>query len=106
VFALTMLAERRAADVLPDSMVFPNSRGHGLGRGSWRDPHNTGARLRTALDLAGFEWVTSHVFRKTAATVLDQHGLSARAIAGHIGTPALDHAGRLRGQAGRRPRGR
>lgn len=31
------------------------------------------------------EWVTSHVFRKTAATVLDQAGLSARAIAGHIG---------------------
>lgn len=84
-FAMAMLTERRPADVLPDSMVFPNSRGHGLGRDSWRDPHNTGARLRTALDLAGFEWVTSHVFRKTAATVLDQHGLSARAIAGHIG---------------------
>src|SRR4051812_24949501 len=35
--------------------------------------------------LAGYEWVTSHVFRKTAATVLDHAGLSARAIAGHIG---------------------
>ncbi|NMO93116.1 tyrosine recombinase XerC [Actinomycetospora sp. TBRC 11914] len=84
-FVRTTLAERRPDDVLPTSMVFPNSRGHALGRGSWRDPHNTGARLRTALDRAGYGWVTSHAFRKTAATVLDQAGLSARAIAGHIG---------------------
>jgi integrase len=48
-------------------------------------PHSTGHRLRTALDRAGYGWVTSHAFRKTAATVLDQSGLSARAIAGHIG---------------------
>ena len=80
-----MLRERRPEDVVPASMVFPNSRGHDLGRGSWRDPQNTGARLRDALDAAGYEWVTSHVFRKTAATILDQAGLSARAIAGHIG---------------------
>jgi integrase len=85
VFALAMLKERRPDDVVPGSIVFPNSRGHSLGRDSWRDPQNTGARLRDALDRAGYEWVTSHVFRKTAATVLDQAGLSARAIAGHIG---------------------
>ncbi|GAA4927509.1 phage integrase family protein [Actinomycetospora succinea] len=84
-FLLECLAERRPDDVMPSSMVFPNSRGHALGRKSWRDPQNTGARLRDALDAAGYEWVTSHVFRKTAATVLDQAGLSARAIAGHIG---------------------
>jgi integrase len=84
-FLLATLKERRPDDVTPGSMVFPNSRGHALGRGSWRDPHNTGHRLRTALDRAGYGWVTSHVFRKTAATILDQAGLSARAIAGHIG---------------------
>ncbi|GAA4855582.1 site-specific integrase [Actinomycetospora corticicola] len=84
-FVVEMLCERRPDDVVPTSMVFPNSRGHDLGRGSWRDPQNTGARLREALDAAGYEWVTSHVFRKTAATILDQAGLSARAIAGHIG---------------------
>jgi integrase len=80
-----MLKERRPDDVVPGSIVFPNSRGHAHGRGSWRDPQNTGARLRDALDRASYEWATSHVFRKTAATVLDQAGLSARAIAGHIG---------------------
>ncbi|GLZ51501.1 hypothetical protein Acsp07_11180 [Actinomycetospora sp. NBRC 106378] len=84
-FVVEMLRERRPEDVVPTSMVFANSRGHDLGRGSWRDPQNTGARLREALDAAGYEWVTSHVFRKTAATILDQAGLSARAIAGHIG---------------------
>lgn len=83
-FALAMLKERRPDDVVPGSIVFPNSRGHAHGRGSWRDPQNTGARLRDALDRAGYGWVTSHVFRKTAATVLDQAGLSARAIADHI----------------------
>lgn len=72
-------------DVTPGSMVFANSRGHALGRGSWRDPQNAGARLRDGLDRADYGWVTSHVFRKTAATILDQAGLSARAIAGHIG---------------------
>jgi integrase len=51
----------------------------------WRDPHNTGGRLREALCRAGYDWVTSHAFRKTAITVLDQAGLTARAIAGHSG---------------------
>ncbi len=84
-FLVDALVERRPADVEPYSMVFPNSRGHDLERASWRDPHNTGARLREALRRAGFAWVTSHVFRKTAATVLDEAKLTARAIAGHIG---------------------
>jgi integrase len=30
-------------------------------------------------------WVTSHVFRKTTATLLDEAGLSARAIADQLG---------------------
>jgi integrase len=34
---------------------------------------------------AGFDWVTSHVFRKTVATVMDQAGLSSRAAADQLG---------------------
>nr|WP_246066217.1 tyrosine-type recombinase/integrase [Geodermatophilus aquaeductus] len=41
--------------------------------------------MRRALDRAGFAWVTSHVFRTTVATRLDEAGLSARQIADHLG---------------------
>ncbi len=53
--------------------------------GRLRDPNNTSGDLRRALDRAGFEWVTSHVFRKTVATRLDEARLSAREIADHLG---------------------
>ncbi len=53
--------------------------------GRWRDPSNTSRALREASDRAGFGWVTSHVFRKTVATVLDESGLSAREIADQLG---------------------
>ncbi|ODU07405.1 MAG: hypothetical protein ABS81_01210 [Pseudonocardia sp. SCN 72-86] len=43
--------------------------------------------LRQARDDAGFGWVTSHVFRKTSLTVLDEAGLSPRAVA-----DVADHA--------------
>lgn len=64
----------------PDaSPVFPNVDG-GL-----RDPSNTLRVLRATRGSEGFEWVTSHVFRKTAATVLDQAGLTSRVIADQLG---------------------
>jgi integrase len=53
--------------------------------GGWRDPSNTQADLREALATAGFDWVTSHVFRKTVATLMDQAGLSSRAAADQLG---------------------
>ena len=53
--------------------------------GGLRDPSNTHADLRAAFDLAGFDWVTSHTFRKTVATWMDQAGLSARAAADQLG---------------------
>jgi integrase len=53
--------------------------------GGWRDPSNTQADLRQAFANAGFDWVTSHVFRKTVATVMDQAGLSSRAAADQLG---------------------
>jgi integrase len=53
--------------------------------GGWRDPSNTQADLRDAFTAAGFSWVTSHVFRKTVATLMDQAGLSSRAAADQLG---------------------
>ena len=51
----------------------------------WRDPSNTQADLREALAPAGFDWVTSHAFRKTVATLMDHAGLSSRAAADQLG---------------------
>jgi integrase len=53
--------------------------------GGWRDPSNTQADLRDAFITAGFDTVTSHVFRKTVATLMDHAGLSARAAADQLG---------------------
>jgi len=53
--------------------------------GGWRDPSNTQRALREARGTQGFVWVTSHVFRKTCATILDDAGLSARMVADQLG---------------------
>ena len=53
--------------------------------GGLRDPSNTQADLRVAFQAAGSEWVTSHVLRKTVATLMEQAGLSARAAADQLG---------------------
>jgi integrase len=78
------LVRRRHALIphAPNHTVFPAR------RGGIRDPSNTHADLRVALDIAGFDWVTSHVFRKTVATLMDQAGLSARAAADQLGHAA------------------
>jgi integrase len=58
--------------------------------GSWSDPNNVMHRIREAMDACGFEWVTSHVWRKTVATVLDEAGLPTTAIADQLGNnPAV-----------------
>jgi integrase len=54
-------------------------------RGCLRDKSNTNRVLRESLDPLGFDWVTSHVFRKTAATLLDEGGLTVRQIADQLG---------------------
>ena len=53
--------------------------------GGLRDPSNTQADLRAVFAAAGFGWVTSHVYRKTVATLMDQAGLSARQAADQLG---------------------
>lgn len=79
-WAVDMLRQRFAEAGDPaDGPVFPSSTG-GL-----RDPSNTRRALRETRGSEGFAWVTSHVFRKTAATILDEAGLTARLIADQLG---------------------
>ncbi|WP_141581259.1 tyrosine recombinase XerC [Actinomadura sp. WMMA1423] len=82
---VTVLAEdgrtvqRPAEDV---GLLFP-----GL-FGGVRNPSNGNRDIKEVLgrvDAERFGWVTSHTFRKTVATRLDDAGLSARAIADHLG---------------------
>ena len=53
--------------------------------GYLRDPSNTTGDLREALNRIGFDWVSSHTFRKTVATRLDDLGKTPRQIADHLG---------------------
>jgi integrase len=76
-WAVEML--RLRAPGRPDQTVFCSVPG-GL-----RDRDNVIGDLRNALNAAGFEWVTSHTFRRTVATLMDQSGLSARAAADQLG---------------------
>jgi integrase len=69
-------SERFSPDV---AVVFPTS------TGTLRDPSNVQKRLKEAFVRAGFEGITSHAMRKTAATLLDQAGLTAREIADQLG---------------------
>lgn len=77
-FAVDMLRRRQPGTSVHDPL-FPDS------IGGWRDPSSTSRDLRTARRKAGFTWVTSHVFRKTCATILDEAGMSARDIADQLG---------------------
>jgi integrase len=77
-YVLGMLRRRKLA-VGGRGPLFPDS------AGGWRDPSNTSRDLRQARGSEAFAWVTSHVFRKTAATQLDEAGLSARQIADQLG---------------------
>jgi integrase len=77
-FAVVMLRRRKLASG-GRGPIFPDS------AGGWRDPSNTSRDLRNARGSEDFAWVTSHVFRKTAATTLDRAGLTARQIADQLG---------------------
>lgn len=59
--------------------VFPNE------LGGWRDPQQVLRWLRWSREEAGFGWITSHVFRQTVISVLDDAGLSTREVADHAG---------------------
>ncbi|WP_344923631.1 tyrosine-type recombinase/integrase [Saccharopolyspora gregorii] len=78
-WAVAMLRKRWEEAANHDGPVFPDSLG-GL-----RDPSNTLRVFRQTRGSEDFSWVTSHVFRKTAATILDEAGLTARLIADQLG---------------------
>ena len=77
-FALSML-RRPKLKAGGRGPAFPDS------EGGWRDPSNTSRDLRNARGSEEFAWVTSHVFRKPAATDMDRAGLTARQIADQLG---------------------
>jgi integrase len=53
--------------------------------GTLRDPDNFGRQWRTVRDELGADDITTHSFRKTVATLIDDEGLSARIGADHLG---------------------
>jgi integrase len=79
-FAVAMLTERRQVPYLGEAkMIFPST------AGTLRDPNNFGKQWRTAREELGVPEVTTHSFRKTVATLIDDDGLSARVGADHLG---------------------
>ena len=61
-------------------MIFPSA------AGTLRDPNNFGKQCRTVRDELGVTEVSTHSFRKTVATLIDDEGLSA------IGADQLGHS--------------
>ena len=79
IAATEMLRSRWLRGYRFDMPVFPNL------DGGFRDPSNTRRELTRAAKRNGFAWVTSHNFRKTTATILDEAGVTARVIADQLG---------------------
>ena len=50
-----------------------------------RDPSNTQRELRDIREDLGYPQLSTHTFRKTAATMLDRAGMSAAEIAAYLG---------------------
>ncbi|MDL5159383.1 tyrosine-type recombinase/integrase [Actinomycetospora termitidis] len=63
-----------------EGLLFPNARGDGP-----LDPTTVGKWMRHALNEAGYEWVTPHVFRKTVASTLDAARLTPREVSDRLG---------------------
>lgn len=79
-FAVEGLTARRGLPFLGQQrMIFPSS------AGTLRDPDNFNKQWREARADLGVPDVTSHSFRKTVATLIDDAGLSARIGADHLG---------------------
>jgi integrase len=79
-FAITILRERRRRPFLGEqAMIFPST------AATLRDPDNFGGQWREARMELGVPDVSTHSFRKTIATLIDDEGLSARIGADHLG---------------------
>lgn len=73
---------RKPSVSVRDQPVFPDM------LGGFRDPANVRRDLREARGKEALAWITSHTFRKTAATILDEAALSARLVADQLGHSA------------------
>jgi integrase len=79
-WAVAMLKRRQSEqDANEWGAVFTSPLGH------LRDPSNTQADLRDVFDRIKYPDITSHTFRRTVATLMDEAGLSARAAADQLG---------------------
>ena len=79
-FAVTVLNDRRQRPYVgQQETIFASS------SGTLRDPENFNTAWRMVRDGLGMPNVTSHSFRKTVATLIDDAGLSARIGADHLG---------------------
>ncbi|BCJ36485.1 hypothetical protein Athai_39880 [Actinocatenispora thailandica] len=74
------MKERAEDGYEPDDPLFPNNRGTGF-----RDPSNVLNAFRAARGTGDLSWVTSHTFRKTMATFLDDAGFTPRMMADQLG---------------------
>ena len=99
------MLRRRQAEAVGEAelarQVFPAPVAGGV-----RDPSNSLKMMRQAFKHAGFEGVTSHYFRKTVATLMDEAGVSACSAADQLGhaKPSLTggdiYVGRRKGATG------
>lgn len=81
-FAVNTLNTRCGREYVGEQvMIFPSM------AGTWRDPNNFAKQWRRVRKDLGAPEITSHSFRKTVATLIDDSGLSAR-----IGADQLGHA--------------
>ncbi len=79
-FAIAMLTARRTLPYLgAQAVIFPST------SGTLRDPDNFAGQWRKTRDELGVPDISSHSFRKTVATLIDDAGLSARIGADHLG---------------------
>nr|WP_272952244.1 site-specific integrase [Mycolicibacterium vanbaalenii] len=79
-FAIEMLQKRRHLPYFGEqTVIFPST------AGTLRDPNNFAKEWRTAREELGHGDATTHSFRKTVATLIDDEGLSARIGADHLG---------------------
>lgn len=77
--AVAVLRRRFMTGARLDQPVFPSV------TGTFRDASNVRRELRDARGGETLAWITSHNFRKTAATILDEAALSARLVADQLG---------------------
>ncbi len=80
-WTLQMIEQRR---VWPSGVVFASE------QGKLRDPSNTRRDLKAAFAEAGVPDLTSHVFRKSVASLMDDAGIPARKAADQLGHAHAD----------------